>query len=82
MAHKVIETLRYTEVVYYDDSGAEVHRERNHDDSLWDDSEPIELTDEERGGLPVTARALPVAVGAALVVAVALPVLWLAGVLR
>ena len=48
MAHKVIETLRYTEVVYYDDSGSEVHRERNHDDSLWDDSEPIELTDEER----------------------------------
>lgn len=30
----------------------------------------------------MTARALPVAVGAALVVAVALPVLWLAGVLR
>ena len=48
MAHKIIETLRYTEEVFYDDAGNEVARERRHDDSLWDESSPIELTDQER----------------------------------
>lgn len=48
MAHKVLEIMRYTEWVYYDDSGVEVDRERNWDDSLYDEEKPIELTEDER----------------------------------
>lgn len=48
MAHKIIETLTYTEVVFYDDNGDEVHRERRHDDTMWDESSPMDLTDDER----------------------------------
>lgn len=48
MAHKVVETLTYTEVVYYDDNGNEVARERNYDDSLYDESDNQELTEQER----------------------------------
>lgn len=46
--YKRVETLHYTEVVYYDGGGSEVARVRNYDDTLWDESGPEELTDEER----------------------------------
>lgn len=46
--YKKVETLHYTEVVYYDDDGKEVTRVRNHDDHLYDESGPEPLTDEER----------------------------------
>lgn len=48
MAHKTRHTMQYTEVVYYDDDGNEVARERLHDDHTYDEGSPEELTDEER----------------------------------
>ena len=48
MAHKIIVTMQYTEVVYYDDDGNEVGRETMSDDHCYDSSPPEELTDEER----------------------------------
>jgi hypothetical protein len=48
VGYKKIETLQYTEVVYYNNDGNEVARERNYDDTLWDESGPHDLTDQER----------------------------------
>ena len=47
MAHKIIETRQYTEIVYYGDDGEEVARVQQ-DDHLYDSGSPEELTDEER----------------------------------
>lgn len=48
MSHKIAQQILYTEIVYYNDDGNEVARERQHDDHLWDDNGPEELTDTER----------------------------------
>jgi hypothetical protein len=48
VGHKVTERYLHSEVVYFDDDGNEVARERIHDDSLWDVGGPEELTDAER----------------------------------
>lgn len=48
MAHKVTNTMTYTEVVYYDDDGNEVARDRQFDDTLHDEGKPEPLTDTER----------------------------------
>lgn len=48
MAHKIRETIQYHEVVYYNDDGEEVARERIHDDSSYDADPPQELTEQER----------------------------------
>ena len=48
MAHKIIETRQYTEIVYYGDDGEEVARDVQQDDHLYDSGSPEELTDEER----------------------------------
>ena len=48
VAHKIIETRQYTEIVYYSDDGEEVARDVQHDDHLYDSGSPEELTDEER----------------------------------
>jgi hypothetical protein len=45
--YKVRETLKYTETVYYDESGEEVFRDRNHDDWLYDTDKPQPLSDSE-----------------------------------
>lgn len=47
-AHKIENTMQYTEVVYYDDDGNEVARDRLYDDGLYDSSRPVELSEEER----------------------------------
>lgn len=44
---KMIQTFTYTEVVYYDANGNEVHRERNYDDSLYDETGSLPLSDTE-----------------------------------
>lgn len=44
---KVVETYKYTEVVYYNGNGEEEARDRNHDDWLYDASSPQELTEQE-----------------------------------
>lgn len=45
--YKVEYIMQYTEVAYYDSDGVEVEREVLNDVTLWDESQPIELTDEE-----------------------------------
>lgn len=47
-AHKMIETIQYTEIVYYNDKGDEVARERMHDDAAYDAEGPFDLTEQER----------------------------------
>lgn len=48
MAHKIREIRQYSEMVYYDDDGNEVARERVYDDHLYDTEAREELTDQER----------------------------------
>lgn len=45
--YKVVETMKYTETVYYDADGEEVARERNHDDWTHDSTSPEPVTEEE-----------------------------------
>jgi hypothetical protein len=47
-AHKIREQRMHSEIVYYDDEGAEVGREEVFDDHLYDTDPPEELTDDER----------------------------------
>lgn len=44
---KIDEIRQYTESVYFDADGTEVHRERNYDDFWFDSGEPEPLTDDE-----------------------------------
>lgn len=47
MATVIIERYMYTEEVYYDDSGVELGRARQFDDTFWD-QETRDMTPEER----------------------------------
>lgn len=43
-----VEEIRYTEVVYLNAEGEELDRYRRDDDMLYDATEPVRLTEEER----------------------------------
>lgn len=45
--YKKRHTIKYTEVVYYDSDGAEVARDRIHDDHTYDIDAPEPLTQQE-----------------------------------
>lgn len=44
---KVIQTFAYTEVVYHDADANEVYRERHYDDSLYDETGRLPLSESE-----------------------------------
>ena len=48
MAYKIKRTMKYTEIAIIDDDGNEVATERMWDDSLWDESPRMELSEQER----------------------------------
>lgn len=48
MAHKQVHIMQYSEIVYYDDDGNEVARDRQHDDHTYDVGPEEELTEQER----------------------------------
>jgi hypothetical protein len=45
--HKIVHVMQYTETVYYDGDGAEVARERNHDDHTYDTRAAEDMTAQE-----------------------------------
>lgn len=45
--YKIREKIQYSEDVYYDGDGEEVARVRIHDDAVYDESNPVDLTDQE-----------------------------------
>lgn len=48
MATATEEKYIYTEIVFRDDDGNEVGRERQYDDAWWDTGETREMTEDER----------------------------------